>query len=442
MKFSIDSAVNKGAKLLRVRGDSIHPEVYTSTREEMLAARRTAWLGSNLNITPVFDVVGPDAAKLLNMVCVNRDFNKLKISGSRHAIICNEKGQLMADGLITRLDEQTYRSYWLAPALSYHVEQSDLDVEGRWITDEYFFQLDGPKSLQIMEKAAGTDLHDIKFAGKKHIRIASTDVIIIRLGMTGCLAYEIHGDVKNADTVYNAVLDAGEEFGIKRLGFIAYNKSHTPGGYPNQWISFWYPWFSGSEDMTKYMTDFWRNFRGTPNILYGGSANDDDENYFVTPYDLGWDYLIDFNHEFIGKEALQGIAKNPPRKCVTLEWNADDVGAVFASQLKGAKAELVDDISLSADDNLASYIASKVLLNGEVVGIAAGRMTDYYTNHMISLAYIKSDLAFEGNEFKVLWGTNGAPQMEIRATVAPFPYYNEEYRNETFDVERIPRSVF
>jgi glycine cleavage system aminomethyltransferase T len=58
---------------------------------------------------------------------------------------------------------------------------------------------------------------------------------------------------------------------------------------------------------------------------------------------------------------------------------------------------------------------------------------------MISLGVIDKEYAEEGKELKVIWGTNGFYQKEIRVKVGPFPYYNEELRNETFDVEKIPR---
>ena len=61
---------------------------------------------------------------------------------------------------------------------------------------------------------------------------------------------------------------------------------------------------------------------------------------------------------------------------------------------------------------------------------------------MLSLAYLDRDFADLGNEVTVIWGTDPEAQMEIRATVAQYPYYNEEYRNETFDVEKIPHPVF
>jgi glycine cleavage system aminomethyltransferase T len=392
-----------------------------------------------LNISPVYDVVGTDAAKLLNYVCVNRDFNTLKIGGSRHALMCNEKGQLMGDGLIVRTGEQSYRTYWLAPVLAYYADTLGLDVKGEWVRDEFFFQIDGPKSLQIMEKAAQQDLHDMKFAQKRNIKIAGVEVTIVRLGMTGCLAYEVHGSWNKADLVFKAILDAGQEFGIKRLGANSYTRSHTAGGYPNQWIHFWYPWFSGSEDIKTYIMEspyVADKYKGYP---FFGSANDNIENAFVTPFDVAWDYLIDYNHDFVGKSALQQISKNPPHKCVTLVWDSADIGEYFAAQFNGIDVEPVDDLRKTGDGGDNPFVISKVLDGSKMIGVASSRVHDFYTNRMISLGVIDKEYAEEGKELKVIWGTNGFYQKEIRVKVGPFPYYNEELRNETFDVEKIPR---
>lgn len=161
-----------------------------------------------------------------------------------------------------------------------------MDVKGKLVQDEYFFQIDGPKSLQILEKSTQTDLHSMKFAQKQNVKIEGTDMMIVRLGMSGYLAYEVHGDMKNAELAFETILKAGEEFGIKRLGYTNYCRNHTQGGYPNQWIHFWYPWFSGSEVLSQYIKDciYVRIPKFYPFV---GSASDDVQNAFLTPFDLG-----------------------------------------------------------------------------------------------------------------------------------------------------------
>lgn len=61
---------------------------------------------------------------------------------------------------------------------------------------------------------------------------------------------------------------------------------------------------------------------------------------------------------------------------------------------------------------------------------------------MISLAFIDCDCAKEGDEYTVMWGTDPETAQPIRAKIARFPYYNEKYRNETFDTEKILHPVF
>lgn len=414
------------------------PAVVTNVREELLACRTTAWFGQFLNRqSPVYDIIGPDAVALLNKVCVNKDFAQLDMQGSRHALMCNEQGQLLADGLLIRTGEQSFRTYWLAPVLDFYVTSMGMNVEGRYVADEYFFQIDGPKSLEILEEATQTDLHDIKFARRKAVKCAGTDMTVIRLGMSGCLAYEVHGHISNEEAVFAHICEVGREYGMKLIGE-AYCFNHTQGGYPNQILHYLYPYITSGDAMKEYFQ---------ANMLYEfnrrGSCANNPEDYYVTPFDVGWEYLINWDHDFIGEEALRRISLDPPAKPVTLEWNIEDVAKVFMAQFSGTEIEPpVDTITDDCDGwrDMTIHV-QQVFAKGERVGRSVGRIKDYYHRRMISLAFIAPQLAVEGEEVTVLYGTPGTRQMEIRATVAPFPYYNEELRNETFDTEKIARSV-
>lgn len=441
--FAPNGEINKNAKLLLNMGQVFMPYEYTGSQDELMACRKTAWLGSFLNISPVYDISGPDAVRLLNKVCVNRDFAKLKIGKSRHAILCNEKGQMLADGVLMRKSEDCYRTYWLAPVLAYYAETMGMDVKGTWVHDEFFFQIDGPKSLEIMETASRQDLHGLKFAQNTQITIENVPVTIHRLGMSGCLAYEMHGPMQEAEKVFGAIAEAGEVFGIRKLGFSNYCRNHTQGGYPNQWIHFWYPLISTEDGLTQYIM---QNPEVNPmcrSYNFAGSASDNLENAFVTPYDVGWGYLVNFDHDFIGKGALQKLSENPPKQAVTLEWNAEDVGKAFATQFCGAEVDPCDDLSSVGDGGGDTQpIISKVVTGENMIGVTTGRLHDYYHRRMISLAFIEKEYAQDGRELVVVWGSNPASAVKIRARVAAFPYYNEELRNETFDVEKIPHPVF
>lgn len=439
--FKPDSKVYEGSVARLQFGPALVPYEFSGPRDEYLACRRSAWLGSALNTTPIYDVTGPDAEILFNKVCVNKDFRLMKVGASKHALICNEKGQMLADGVIMKLEENLFRTYWMAPVLQYYVMTSGLNVQGEYKMDEFFFQLDGPKSLEILEDASKTDLHNIKFARNRKASIAGKPVVIHRLGMSGALAYEIHGNMDDVEEVYDVLRKVLFKYDGRLQGFRNYcTINHTTAGYPNQNIHFIYPYYTSGEGLAEFAKQV------HPNESVIGSAADDKENAYCTPYDVGWGYLVNFDHDFIGKEALLKIKENPPYKMVTLEWNADDVAEVFKSQFTGTDTPMYEPIEyFSGFDDMSQMFAihADYVFDGDKkIGVATGKTYAYYERKMISLAKIAPEYAIEGKALEVLWGSANYPQKRIRVTVARFPYYNGEFRNETFDTEKIPHPQF
>jgi glycine cleavage system aminomethyltransferase T len=118
------------------------------------------------------------------------------------------------------------------------------------------------------------------------------------------------------------------------------------------------------------------------------------------------------------------------------------VGDVFASRSRGTDRvpyDRIDNLRDGAEPgHWTDLTVDKVLIDNSMIGRTSGRVYDYYYKKTLSLAFVKEKYTKEGTDVVVLWGRPGTPQKEIRATVARFPYYNEEYRNETFDVSTIP----
>jgi glycine cleavage system aminomethyltransferase T len=439
--FAPDSPIFAGSNVQTNIGFGWLPAEYSTTREESLAARDTASLGFVLNNSPVYDVTGPDAVPFLNSVGTNKDFGLMPDGSSKHMLICNDDGYILADGLLMKVAENHFRAYWLAPVLDFYLRGSGMNVEGTWVIDEYFFQIDGPKSLEVMEKVTGSDLHDLTFGQNKEVQLAGATARVHRLGMSGALAYEVHGPSSVARDAYQQLRTAVEEVGGRPQGFWNYSLvNHTNGGYPNQVIHFLPPYRDSGPALAGFMDQV------IPfDLGLHGSAADDKANAFVTPYDIGWGYLVNFDHEFPGKAALQRISQNPPRTAVTLEWNADDVGEVYSAQFRGEDAIIYDRMSNDPVIAIEDYAKGRmridyVLVDGKKVGLATGRTPSFDYGTMISLAWIDREFAIEGTEVKVLWGDVDHPQFEIRATVARFPYYDGKYRNETFDTAEIPRA--
>ena len=171
-----------------------------------------------------------------------------------------------------------------------------------------------------------------------------------------------------------------------------------------------------------------------------GSVGPEADGY-ATPVELGWKSCIKFDHDFIGRSALEKIVENQTRDMVTLEWNKDDILDIYASRFEEGEPypdmDRVNDIIYSGP--LTTLHQDRVLNEeGKDIGISSGRLYSHYYRKMISLCMIDLEYKTEGSEVVVLWGAPGTRQKKIRATVVRFPYYNEN-RNQVFDVEKINR---
>jgi len=162
----------------------------------------------------------------------------------------------------------------------------------------------------------------------------------------------------------------------------------------------------------------------------GGSfASDNIEDYYVNPYELGYGPFVKFDHDFIGKEALEKIQNDTHRKKVTFDWNGEDVSKVFASMFTGdAPAYKFIDLPLS---NYASSNYDKITLKGKQVGCSMFSGYSFNERSMLSLGYVNADVA-EGTEVLLTWGEPDGgtkkttverhKQIDIRAVISPVPY--------------------
>ena len=305
----------------------------------------------------------------------------------------DENGWLAGSSVLVRVSEDRFRFYSLY-SLFPVIMSGAYDVQMMPL-NRFIFQVDGPKSLQIIEKAFKADFHDLRFARNKTIDVDGDEIFVHRLGMSGALAYEIQGDESIADKVFNLVVEAGEEFGMKTLGIRQYmcGGVHTPGGYPNHLVYCAAPGYFAPESA------------GGMGLAPAGSAKDDLDNYYVDLYDIKWDYLVDWDHDFPGKAALQKRAAEPHRTAVTLIWDREDVGRVFAAGIydPDLKGEGIDDYNeiLPSIDRVH---VDKVMEEDRRVGVSQGCCVDYYTNQFVSLGFVAEEHAAEGTELEVLWG--------------------------------------
>jgi vanillate/3-O-methylgallate O-demethylase len=149
----------------------------------------------------------------------------------------------------------------------------------------------------------------------------------------------------------------------------------------------------------------------------------------LTPYDLGYGPFVKFDHDFVGRKALEGMVQNIRRKKVTLVWNGADVERVFGSLFEQGDIRKYIDLPLA---NYATLPFDKILRDGKMVGLSTYTGYSYNERAMLSLAVMDVEHSESGVEVTVVWGEEGRgsskptverhAQADIRATVAAAPY--------------------
>jgi vanillate/3-O-methylgallate O-demethylase len=160
--------------------------------------------------------------------------------------------------------------------------------------------------------------------------------------------------------------------------------------------------------------------------IAGSFEADDITAWYRSPVELGWGKNAKFDHDFIGRAALEQEVANPRRLMRTLVWNADDLKDVYGS-LFDEQAVPFDYMEMPRDQRGFMYM-DQVLKYGRPVGVSSSRGYSYYFRKMLSLCTIDVAQSEPGTEVEVVWGNPGKRQKNIRATVAPAPYKKDNRR--------------
>lgn len=413
---------------------TVTPLEYAGWREEAMSWQETCYLHTGLNPAVTYRVTGPDALRFISDLCVN-GVSTWRIGMLKHGIMCNEDGLVLLHGVLMRAGQDEYLLHYRSPYPEYKLTTGRYDAVGEYIRDEFIFQLGGPRSLEIIETATRDCLHDIRFSGHRPSEIDGMPVRILRMGMAGTLSYEVHGKTRDAIAIYDSLMAAGQPHGILKLGRIGYTMNHTQNGFPQAFVDF--PGALGEDEGFKQYLG--AQSARLPAPVLTGSMGDDIRLRYRNPVELGWKNMIKFDHDFIGRRALEQEAASPRRTMVTLVWNPEDILDVHRSQFQPGEHYLPMDHPMHFTQAHARHVmhADQVLKDAKLTGISTGRMYSYRYRAMISLCSIDTENSELGTQVTVLWGNPGTRQKEIRATVSRFPFMNEN-RNENIDVITIP----
>jgi len=420
----------------------VTPE-FSNWRSEQLAWRTSvALLDQSHHMTDLF-ISGPDALRLLSETGVN-SFANFPVDAAKQFIAVNHEGYLIGDAILFHLEEEVYDLvgwHMVLDWVQFIGETGDYDVTFERDANSlmrapgadpklYRYELQGPHALALMEKLTGAPVPPTKFFGMATFEIAGVTVRSLRHGMAGQPGFELFGPWADGATVREAIVAAGEEFDLVLVGSRAYSSANLE----SAWVPSPLPAIFTGERSAEYLE--WLPAARTGSLA-GSVVSDDIEDYYLTPYELGYGRSVAFDHDFIGRAALERFAAADKRVKVTLVWDPEDVAATQRSLYEeGVPAKYLE----FPKARYGVYQVDRVSIDGTDVGISHD--CGYITNEQafVSLASVDAASAEPGTRVVVTWGeepNSRKPavephrQVEIRATVAPAPFSRfarENYR--------------
>ena len=416
------------------------PSEFTNWRDEQRAWRETAVLFDQCHHMAELTVKGPDALRLVSHLTIN-SFQNFAPNKAKQMVPCSYDGYVIGDGILFYLEKDELLFVGRAPTVNwmqFHAETGGYKVDiirddrspshprGKAVYRRHYrYQIQGPNASKILEKLHGGTLPDVKFFNMDAINVNGRSVRALRHGMAGAPGLEIWGPYEESDEIRETILEAGREFGIVPVGSRAYASNTLESG----WIPSPLPAVYTGAAMKKYREWLPANgYEGTGSI--GGSfVSDRIEDYYMTPYELGYGSFVKFDHDFIGREALERKSKGLHRKKVTFAWNADDMAKIYASLfMPGNDHYKFFDLPIA---NYASSSYDRVTMGGKTVGLSMFAGYSYNERTALSLGVVDDHIQI-GDVLTLVWGEEGGGtqkttvephrQLEVRVKVAPVPY--------------------
>jgi vanillate/3-O-methylgallate O-demethylase len=429
-------------------GAYIYPVVapeFSNWRDEQRAWRESCVLFDQSHHMVNLYVEGPDALKLLSYLGIN-SFANFAVNKAKQFVPCSYDGHVIGDGILFYLADQQLVFVGRNPAanwIQFHAETGGYNVKVTYddrspsrpmgkpvVRSLYRYQIQGPNAAEVIKKLNGGAPPSIKFFNMGSITIAGREVRALHHGMAGTAGgLEVWGPYEQGEEIRTAILEAGKDFGIVPVGARAYASNTLESG----WIPSPLPGVYTGDKMKAYRQ--WlpaASYEAMASVAGSFVANKI-EDYYVTPHEMGYGSFIKFDHDFVGREALENMQGRSHRRKVTFEWNANDVSTVMNSLVEHDQQPYkYIDMPVS---NYGSSSYDSILSDGRLVGVSMFAGYSYNERAMLSLGIIDEEYAVPGTEVTLVWGEpDGGSrkttverhrQFEMRAMVAPVPYSSE-----------------
>jgi aminomethyltransferase len=355
---------------------------------EYNAIRQSAAL---IDVSPLYKYIvsGPDAQRLVDRI-ITRDATKLAVGQVLYTPWCDERGKVIDDGTVSRLDEATFR--WTAADPCYRwirMNAGGLDVDVRDVTEALgALALQGPRARAVLEAATGEDWSDVRYFRRRAATIAGIELDVTRTGYTGDLGYELWVASEHAPAVWDAVIAAGDDHGLRPCGIRAMDVARVEAGL-----------ILIEVDYTSARTAL------TPEHEY-------------SPFEIGLDRLVNFSKaDFVGRRALAREQEDggPARRLVGIELDWPGIEEAFARHGLAPAVEA----TVNRDPVPVFYAAGQV-------GKATSTCWSPTLKKMIALASLDAGVR-TGAPLEVEWSVEGE-RGRVRATAVDLPFLDLERR--------------
>jgi aminomethyltransferase len=358
---------------------------YETTHEHEYNAIRNA--AALIDVSPLFKylVRGRDAARLVDRI-ITRDATKLAVGQVYYTPWCDERGRVIDDGTVSRLDDDLFRWTAADPSLRWFTQNAvGLDVTIEDVSEQVAaIALQGPTSAKLLRAVAHANIDGLKYFRVTSGTIAGAAVDISRTGYTGDLGYEIWMQAPDAVRVWDALMEGGRPFDVKPAGMLALDVARIEAGLLLIEVDF----FSSKKALSAPQT--------------------------YTPYEMGLGRLVaPEKNRFIGQQALRDEhRRGHARQVVGLEINWTEVERLYEA------------LALApAVPATASRMAVPVYRSGRQVGKATSTTWSPILKKMIALATLDRPEYSEGSSVEVEV-TIEAVRHRVSATVVPTPFFN------------------
>lgn len=422
-------------------GPNVYPGVpaeFSNWRDEQRAWAETCVLFNQSYHMAELMVEGPGAFDFLNGLGIN-SFKGFVPGKAKQFVPVSHDGYVIGDVILFYLADNQFNLVGRAPTLNWLMFHAE-GREGVTLTyDErtavrpdpenrrhYRFQIQGPNAAAVITDATGQPAPDLKFFNMCAMTIGGKTVTALRHGMAGQPGFELFGPWADGPAVHAALVAAGAKHGMKLVGGRTYSSNTIESG----WIPSPLPAVYTGAAMKPYRDWLTTNHYEAKASVGGSFVSDNVEDYYLTPWDLGYGPFVKFDHDFIGRAVLEKIADGPHRKKVTIALDDASVSEAIYGQF--GKGTLRPKYMEFPSAVYSMHPFDRVEKDGKLIGLSTWIAYSANEGKMLTLAMVEEAFATPGTEVDFIWGEpdggTSKPTVEkhrqitIRGVVAPVPY--------------------